>query len=621
MNFVRQSTFWRVIFVLHHHFFQNTNHMRIKITNRFKTDSNDASVPKITMFIIIQGMIDRRGFCGKAERIPFLHPAVPVFIALFMGTTVYAQDKTSEIDKIFGWATSATPGCVCAVSQNGKVVVSRAYGSADLERDLPLNPSSIFDAGSVVKQFVAAAILLLVEERKLSLSDDVRKHIPQLPDYGHKITIDHLLTHTSGIRDWTGILPLTAGNEDALTLTLRQRALNFVPGDEWSYSNSGYVLLKEIVARVSGMSFDEFTRKRLFEPLGMKNSAYHTNLREIVKNRSLAYEKDRNGWKTAMKLDNDRGGGGALLTTADDLLIWNDALTNSRLGQYVTEKLHEPATLNNGRKLGYSRGLSFETYQGLREVRHTGGAGGYSTWLGRYPERGLSIAILCNSDAMSTTALAHRIFRLYVPATGAQGADSNLPPIAAEGVDPAGLDLNSKVGLFFKEGTAEPLRLVVDQGRLRVAGGPALVAQAKDRFKRWGAVLEFMSGDEFEVYFLSQDRFELKSIEGKTTRYRRAQLYAPRPDELHAFAGRFGSDEIGSVLQIEPKEDGLIMRLEHSPAKSLELKPIDGDAFQFMGILVRFRRDKDGKVVALDLSNPVVRNIKFTRLSDQTSRK
>src|SRR5262245_61250365 len=165
-----------------------------------------------------------------------------VVTALLVGTTADAQDKTSEIDKIFSWTTPSTPGCTVAVSQNGKLVVNRGYGSADLEREVPISPGTIFDAGSVTKQFVAAAILLLVEDSRLSLSDDVRKHIPELPDYGHKVTIDHLLTHTSGIRDWTGILPLTAGNEDALTMTLRQRGLNFAPGEEWLYSNSGYVL-------------------------------------------------------------------------------------------------------------------------------------------------------------------------------------------------------------------------------------------------------------------------------------------------------------------------------------------------------------------------------------------
>jgi CubicO group peptidase (beta-lactamase class C family) len=538
-----------------------------------------------------------------------------VVAALLVCAPADAQDKTGEIDKMFIWATPSTPGCAVAVSQHGKLVVNRAYGSADLERDVPITPNTVFDIGSTHKQFVAAATLLLVEEKRLSLSDDVRKYISEMPDYGQKITIDHLLTHTSGIRDWTGLLPLAAGNPEALTVILRQRNLNFAPGDEWSYSNSGYVLLKEIVARASGMPFGEFARKRLFDPLGMKSTSYSVDMREVIKNRALAYEKEDGRWKMAMRLDNNRGGGG-ILSTASDLLIWNDALTNNRLGAFVTEKLQEQAKLNNGRQVKYARGLIVDSYRGVKEVSHSGGAAGYHSWLGRHPAQGLSTAVLCNSDAVAATALGRRISGLFVPDTGAQGAENNLPPIAADGVDVAGLDLNSRAGLYFSEG-AEPLLLAVDRSRLRVAGGPALVAQSKDRFKRWGASLEFMSQDEFEMRFLSPDEFELKSMEGKTTRYRRSRPYAPTADDLKAFAGRYESAEIGTVFQIETKGDGLLMRLEHTPSRSLEVKPVDPDTFQIARITVRFRRDKAGKVASLDYSNPVIRNVKFTRLNDR----
>jgi CubicO group peptidase (beta-lactamase class C family) len=535
--------------------------------------------------------------------------------ALLIATPAFAQDKTAEIDKIFSWTKPNEPGCAVAVSQNGKIVVNKAYGSADLERDVPVSPNAVFDIGSTHKQFVAAAVLLLVEEKRLSLSDDIRKYISELPDYGHKITIDHLLTHTSGIRDWTGLLPLAAGNPDALTVILRQRNLNFAPGEEWSYSNSGYVLLKEIVARASGTSFGEFARKRLFEPLGMKATSYSVAMREVTKNRALAYEKEGGRWKVAMRLDNDRGGGGILSTTGD-LVIRNDALTNNRLGAFVSEKLQEPAKLNNGRQIKYARGLIVDSYRGVKEVSHSGGAAGYHSWLGRHPAQGLSTVVLCNSDTVAATALARRVIDLFVPATGAQVAENTLPPIAADGIDVAGLDLNSKAGLYFSEG-AEPLRLVVDRGRLRVAGGPALVAQSKDRFKRWGASVEFMSQDEFEMRFLSPGEFELKSMEGKTTRYRRTQPYAHTADELKAFAGRYESTEIGTVFQIEPKGDGLQVRLEHTPSRSLEFKPVARDTFQLSRVAVRFHRDKSGKAVALDYSNPLLRNVKFTRLSDR----
>jgi CubicO group peptidase (beta-lactamase class C family) len=162
---------------------------------------------------------------------------VPFIVtALIVGTPAHAQDKSAEIDKIFSWAKPDAPGCVVAVSQKGKLVVNRAYGSADLERDVPLSTGSIFDIGSVRKQFIAAAALLLVEDGRLSLSDDIRKHFPGLPDYGHKITVDHLFTHTNGLRDWTALTPLAGGEADILPLILRQRGVNFAPGEEWSYS-------------------------------------------------------------------------------------------------------------------------------------------------------------------------------------------------------------------------------------------------------------------------------------------------------------------------------------------------------------------------------------------------
>jgi CubicO group peptidase (beta-lactamase class C family) len=541
---------------------------------------------------------------------------------LLVSTPVYAQDNTSEVDKIFSWAKPDAPGCAVAVSRQGKLVVNRAYGSADLERDVALSPGSIFDIGSVRKQFVAAAVLLLVEDGRLSLSDDIRKHFPELPDYGHKITVDHLLTHTSGIRDWTGLRPLAGGNVEVVSLILRQRGLNFAPGEEWSYSNSGYVLLTDLVARTSGMSFPDFTRKRLFEPLGMKSTTSPGDLRDVIKNRALGYEKEGSGWRVGMYVGNERGsGGGAILTTAADLATWNDALTSGRLGAFVTERLQEQTRLNNGRKLSYARGLIVDSYRGGTLVSHSGGAAGYSAWSGRLPAHGLSIAVLCNADVTSASALARRVGDLFLNAAGLETAEARAPAAVAEGAGVTGLDLNGKAGLFFSERTGEPLRLIVNNGRLGIVGGSPLVPVTKDRFRNPRGDLFFMSQDEFELHFLSQDQFELKSMEGQTTRYRRAQPYSPTAADLQAFAGRYESDEIGSVLQMVPGKDGLVMRLELSPDRALEFRPVDRDTFQLSRMTVRFHRDPTGKVVAFDYSNPLVRNIRFTRLSDRTGRR
>jgi CubicO group peptidase (beta-lactamase class C family) len=545
-----------------------------------------------------------------------------MIINLIADTPAYAQDKSTEVDKIFSWATSTTPGGVVAVSQNGKPVLIRAYGSADLERNVPINPDTIFDIGSLRKQFIAASVLLLVEEGRLSLSDDVHKHFPELPDYGHKITLNHLLTHTSGLRDWTGLLPLAGGNTDILPLILRQRGLNFAPGEEWSYSNSGYVLLKEIVARTSGMSFSDFARKRLFEPLGMKTTTYGEDLRDVVKNRALAYEKEGDSWQLDMLLGNDRGGGGALLSTAGDLLLWNEGLTSRRLGASVSEKIQEPAKLNNGRQLKYARGLIVDSYRGGKLVWHSGGAAGYHSWLGRLPEQGISIAVLCNSDAMAATAIARRVADQFLPATSAGATEPKAPTANTDGPATPVPDRNSKAGLFFSEHpTDEPLRLVANNGKLQIVGGSPLVAVAKDRFRNPGGDLFFRSQDEFELHFLSPDAFEMKSMEGKTTRYRRAQPYTPTAADLKAFAGRYESDEIGTVFQMVHGKDGLTMRFELSPDKAVEFRPVDRDTFQASRMIVRFHRDKNGRVLNFDYSNPVVRNIRFTRLVERTGRR
>jgi CubicO group peptidase (beta-lactamase class C family) len=528
-------------------------------------------------------------------------------VALLTGSVTYSQDKSSEVDKIFSWAKPTEPGCVCAISQNGKMVVNRAYGSADLEREAPINTNTIFDAGSVSKQFIAAAGLLLVQDGKISLTDDVRKYIPELPDYGSTITINQLMNHTSGLREWTGLLPFAGDKPDVYSLILRQRNLNFKAGEQWSYSTSGFVLLKEVVARVSKMPFPEFMQKRIFDTLGMKSSSYRENMRDIIKNRALAYERDGSGrWRMAMLLDNDRGGGG-VLTTASDLLIWNDALTNNRLGKFLSEKMQEPSTLNNGRKIDYGRGLFLESYRGVKEIWHSGSADGYKTWLGRYPEHGLSIAIMCNSgDGTDRIAFAHKVFDLFLPSVTELEFDPAPAPV--KDIDPDKL-----AGLFFNEFNGEPLRIAVQKGRLRIAEGPGLEQISNDRFRRRGALVNFMSQDQFEIHYLSNDQFELKSMEGKITKYRRARPFSPNGDELKSFTGIYKSEELKSVIHIAEGKNGLELQFEHIRNQRLPLNPVDPDVFQVSRVTIRFIRNKAGKITGLTFSNPLARNMQFIR--------
>jgi CubicO group peptidase (beta-lactamase class C family) len=531
-------------------------------------------------------------------------------ITILLASTAYSQtaDHSAEVDKIFAWTKANEPGCAVAASQDGKIVINKAYGLADLERETPITANTVFDAGSVRKQFVAASILLLAGDGKLALTDDIRKYIPELPDYDSKITIDHLLTHTSGIRDWQPLLNLAGGDPTAMTMILRQRGLNFKPGDEWSYSNSGYVLLPEIVTRVSGVPFAEFVQKRVFEPAGMKSTTYVEDPLFLIKNRALAYKKDKDRWKMDMYLGNERGGAGALFTTAVDLVAWNDALNANKLGAALTQKLQEPATLNNGRKLTYAHGVQVEPFRkGGQLVWHSGGAAGYSTIEGRLPQQGISVAITCNADGSARSAYAGKIFDLFVP-----GAVNETPPPSNPNSVAVG-DLSTRAGLFFDEKTGQPLRIASNNNGLVIPGSGPLTVLAADRFKNQRATPFFMSEAEFELQFLSADRIELKTKEGQVSNYRRAQAWRPTVDDLKAFAGRYQSDELLATFDATPTKDGLNVRANE--ANTIEFKPAEKDTFQIGQMLLRFRRDAAGSVVGLEYSNPLLRDIKFTRVS------
>ncbi|MGH9754198.1 MAG: serine hydrolase domain-containing protein [Blastocatellia bacterium] len=229
-----------------------------------------------------------------------------VGVALLVGAPAYAQDKASEIDKIFSMAKPNAPGCAVAVSRHGKVVVNRAFGLAHLEHPAPNTPATIFDAGSVNKQFTAAAALMLAEEGRLSLQDDIRRYLPEMPDYGTPITIEHLLTHTSGVRDWLFLSmiagyhpfesPRTYKAADVLDVTVRQRGLNHAPGAEFSYTNTGYNLLALIVERVSGRSLPDFTGERIFRPLGMISTQWRDDTRKVIPGLATSYEREGAGW-------------------------------------------------------------------------------------------------------------------------------------------------------------------------------------------------------------------------------------------------------------------------------------------------------------------------------------
>lgn len=507
----------------------------------------------------------------------------------------------ASVDAIFAsMASPDVPGCAIGVSREGQVVVSRAYGSADLEHDVPLTPATIVEAGSVSKQFTAAAILLLVEDGKLALTDDVRRHMPELPHSGATITIDHLLSHTSGLRDWGAVAELGGWprrtrlhtQSDAVEIIRRQQSLNYAPGAEYSYTNSGYNLLTEIVRRVSGKSLADFSRERMFVPLGMTSTSWRDDFRRVVKNRAIAYARTESGFAQEMPFEDVYGNGG-LLTTVGDLLIWNTALADGRVGKSITERLQQTATLNDGTPITYARGLFVERRDGSKVLAHSGATGGYRSWMARFPDRKLSVALLCNRADARSTQLGWQVADLFLPAKRPAAV---APPY----------DGPERRGLFVNGRTGGSLTLSTSKAGLTLGDDNALPPAGPDRFR----------DDRGAVLFLGPDTFRATDQQGQSVDYRRAAPVTLTSAQLSTYSGRYASGEADAVYAVTGDGNSLVMRLDRRPHIVVKLKPTYADAFEGDGMVVRYERDPAGAVTALTIGIPRARNLRFIRMPD-----
>src|SRR5215470_1865078 len=334
-----------------------------------------------------------------------------------------AQDKKSAaVDEIFAdVATPGSPGCALAVARNGKSIYEKGYGLANVEENVSITPQTVFDIGSTSKQFTAASILLLEKQGKLSVNDDIRKYVPEVRDYGGKITILHLLNHTSGLRDYLTLFELAGINtdsvttdEDALGIIANQKALNFEPGSEWLYSNSGFFLLSVIVKRVSGKTLAQFAAENVFSPLGMNSTVYRYGHTQLVPNRALAYEVKERGYSLDVSYF-EQTGDGAVHTSVGDLLKWDENFYSGQIGgKELLAELQEPAKLDSGKTLKYAKGLMVETYRGLPIVEHGGSWGGYRAQLLRFPEQHFSVVCLCNVGNAGPEKRALRVADIYL---------------------------------------------------------------------------------------------------------------------------------------------------------------------------------------------------------------
>jgi len=539
---------------------------------------------------------------------------IAIAILIGAGAVLPAASPEAQVDSIFSKWTSSTPGCAVGVASEGKPILAKAYGMADLEHDVANTPETIFEAGSVSKQFTAAAILLLARAGKLSLDDAVRKYIPELPDYGMPLTIRHMLNHTSGLRDWGSVAgiggwPRTTRvytHAHVLEIVSKQKSLNFAPGTRYSYSNTGFNLAAIIVSRVSGMPFTEFTRTRLFEPLGMTHTSWRDDHTRIVKGRAVAYDERGGGFRTDMPFEDVYGNGG-LLTTVGDLLKWNENFESPKVGNggFVAEQ-QRPGKFNDGRDGGYALGLMVGTFDGVRQVEHSGSTAGYRAHLARYPDQHLSVAVLCNVDSGNATQGLHAVARLYL-GDRAKGAT---PPIATYALTPS--DLQRLAGVYRDRLTGVPVTIVVSNGALQLGRGQTdgLTQQRSEPLVAMSAS-EFVTTDGRRWTFASSGAARVVDAHGTVDEYEHVTVSKLTGAQLAAYAGTYHSDEAETTLVVAVQGDALVVK--RRPDTVIKLLPVYADAFSAgsLGHII-FRRD-GGHIAGLSVVQDRVWDLRFTR--------
>jgi CubicO group peptidase (beta-lactamase class C family) len=536
-------------------------------------------------------------------------------IVAFISTATWAQvpDKAKVVagaERAFEKVTRAyvgpAPGCAAAVSLNGETVFEKAFGLADLEHNVSNTPQTIFESGSVAKQFTAAALVLLQQDGKLSIDDPVRKYIPELPDYGSPLTIRHLLNHTSGVRDWGTVLGLTgAGRGDrvisqdlALDVITHQRGLDFTPGSEYSYSNSGYNLAAIIVERVSKQKFPAFVEERLFKPLGMTNSSWRDDYQRIVPGRAQAYARQGNEpWRLNMPFMNVYGNGG-MLTTVGDWMKWNAMLDSQSLGAPLVSALETQGVLNDGRKIAYALGLTVDKYKGLKDVSHGGATAGYQTFLARYPDNKVSVGVMCNGTSPGAGGIAASITdEIFAPFPETPKTDA-----AKVSED----ELKKFVGIWRNEKTHAPARFVIENGVSRWSGA-RLVPMGGGQFTAGGNQLKFtFDKDDKPV------SAETVDSDGEVRRFVPEQEWKPTPADLASFKGDWFSEEAGATLTFAVDADKAFIK--QRPATSLPMQPLYKDHFTVQGYIVWFTRDKNGKVNGMHVGASRMRDMPFVRV-------
>jgi CubicO group peptidase (beta-lactamase class C family) len=538
-----------------------------------------------------------------------------------------SPEMAAKVDKVFEqWNKPDSPGCAVGVYKDGQIAYKHGYGMANLNDDVPITPATVFHVASMSKQFTAASILLLAQQGKLSLDDDVHKYIPELPDFGERITLRHLMHHTSGLRDQWALLGLAGWrysqdlitDDDVMSVMVHQKALNFKPGEKYMYSNTGFTLLALVVKRVSGMSLREFTTKNIFEPLGMTHTHFRDDHEEVIKHDALGYEQEGPGKPFRMDLTNfDTAGATSLHTTVEDLQLWDENFFHPRVGgPELIRQMLQTGKLNSGKDQDYASGLVIGTYRGLPVVDHGGADAGYRSDFVRFPDQHFSTAVLCNFADTNPSEMAHQVADIVLTKDFKEPAKApEKEPVKTALVAMTAEQMAAVAGTYWKRDDDDFQRILLKDGKLMVDFGGdeyhPLNLLAESHFH----ISDVPWGEHLDIHFVPAAAGKLARIEqswdgGTPDVYESVVAVDPNAAQLAEYAGAFVSEEIEPVYRMSVQDGKLTLtRLKNKPDT---LRPTIQDVFVGQVGTIRFSRDANGRVSGFVLDAGRIQGFQFT---------
>ena len=531
------------------------------------------------------------------------------FFLIFLFHIVNAQladSLSKKVDAIFDTYDKVnSPGCALAILKDGKIIYEKGYGISNLEYNIPINPSSIFHVASLSKQFTAAAIIRLSLEGKLALNDDIRKYIPEVPDFGHTITFNHLLHHTSGLRDqwelqgfagWRNDDLIT--EKDILEMLVRQKSLNFLPGDEENYCNTGYTLLGIAVKRISGVSLREYADSVFFKPLGMTNTHFHSDHTEITPNRTSAYKKDENGkWKISIPVF-DTYGATSLFTTVEDLAKWDENFNTKKLGgnNFINAML-ATGVLNNNTPQTYASDLYTESYKGYKTVLHSGSDAGYRSIFIRFPDEHFSVILLANLANIRVKSLSLKVADVFLIDKSLEDEEIAFKTDSTIVKEWAGeyIDMTTKSTMEFN----------YQNGYLQIDN---TVLKPSSNF----IFSDFKSKISCTFSGNLKNRNCLLSVEGDINRtFEKIHRIKLTPTQLQEYKGEFYSPELDTKYRITANDTELLVKIPRN--EGVKFSPFIRDMF-YGDFNILFSRDKKNRVSGFSLTSGSVRNLFFEKI-------